>query len=786
VRRRTSTVAATTVAALAVIGVLSAVTIQRTYESNLAADRSKLTATAQVTSELISLQMTSVEDIERASLQRSGFISAIGSGNPGNVATAELQVILNQIQALRPEFQFVAVADAQGANRAMSPLDPAVVGRDFSFRDWYRGVIRTGGVYTSTAYVSATPGAPLVVAVASPIRVRASPTETGLPTGPVIGVLYIGYKIGSLQAVADRVAALQFIDLQVTDQAGVVMTREGGISDHLTIASGSPVVAAALAGHSTTTVSASDIAAGVPVSGLGWTVSASTPLSSTAAAAQRGTSALIAGGLLLVLCIAGAALILATRGRERAYSLRAASEAELRTVQRTLIEAIQVFGPDGALVSRNPAAELIYEVSGHERTTDDAVRKWELLREDGSLLPLEEGPLAVAMRTGETSQSVDVGMRRRSDQAVKWLSISTVPIRGASSEISGYVSCARDITEQIQIIRELKVLSRASQQLGSSLVPEEVVRALTSAAGDLCSVLGEPPRRTQLFLIDRAMMTPAGEYDPDNPTTTVDAVLPIADHPYIQRVVATREALIAELDYSEFGPAVADRLKRHGLTNCAWVPLTRNHEVFAVLSVAGRQHALITSPQLERLKTLAAIGELALSNAEAHELLAGLVRTDPLTGAGNRRALDERLASMPRTRFALVAIDVDDLKKVNDAHGHHAGDELLIKVAAALAAELRPSDVLARTGGDEFVALLVDCDAHGAVELGKRLQRATTQLRLAWGTPSISVGSAAGAAGDAPQAVAEAADLALYSAKRDSKGRAESPSALTLEPAVLG
>jgi diguanylate cyclase (GGDEF)-like protein len=193
--------------------------------------------------------------------------------------------------------------------------------------------------------------------------------------------------------------------------------------------------------------------------------------------------------------------------------------------------------------------------------------------------------------------------------------------------------------------------------------------------------------------------------------------------------------------------------------------------VFAVLAVSGRQHALITVPQLERLKTLAAVGELALSNAEAHELLAGLVRTDPLTGVGNRRALDDRLANMPRTRFALVAIDVDDLKKVNDAHGHASGDDLLVKVAAALGAELRPADVLARTGGDEFVALLVDCDANGAVELGKRLQLATAQLRFAWGTASISVGSAAGAAGDAPQAVAEAADLALYAAKRDSKAR---------------
>ena len=202
--------------------------------------------------------------------------------------------------------------------------------------------------------------------------------------------------------------------------------------------------------------------------------------------------------------------------------------------------------------------------------------------------------------------------------------------------------------------------------------------------------------------------------------------------------------------------------------------------MFAVLAVAGRQHALISTPQLERLKILAAIGELALSNAESHERVSGMARTDPLTGAGNRRALDDRLAHLPRARFALVAIDVDDLKKVNDAHGHGAGDELLAKLAAALTAELRPSDMLTRTGGDEFVALLVDCDAGGAIELSKRLQRATAQLRFAWGTPSISIVSAAGAAGDPPQEIAKGADLALYAAKRAVKTRAVPPSIATL------
>jgi diguanylate cyclase (GGDEF)-like protein len=772
VTRRTGTVAAATVATLAVIGALLAVTIQGFYDTNLTGDRSGLAATAQVTADLISQQMTSVEDIERASLQRSSLIMSAVPSAPGTISTTQLQSTLDQIQALRPEFQFVMVADLRGIVRVISPTDPGSIGTNLSFRDWYRGGMRTGRAYVSTAYASVATGDPLGVAVASPIRTPVSPTATGLPTGPVSGFLVIGYNIGSLQAFADRVAGLQPIDLQVTDQAGVVMTRTGGLSGALTNASSAPVVAAALAGQSTTTVSASDIAAGAPVSGFGWTVSASTPLSTTAAAIQRGTSALIAGGLLLVLCLAGVALILTTRGRERAYALRAASEAELRTVQQTLTEAIQVFGVDGTLRSRNRAAERVYEIGEHERTTADTTPRWELLREDGSILPIDEGPLAVAMRTGETSQDVDVGIRSRIDKSIRWLSISTVPIRGSGSEVSGYVSCARDITERTQMVRELKVLNRVSQGLGSSLVPREVIRTLTSAAGELCSAPGEPPRRAQLYVIDGTVMTMTGVHDPDNPIESEGSVVPVADHPYVQRVIATQEALIAELDSEEFGPAVANLVRRHGVTTCAWVPLTRNHRVFAVLAVSGRKHALITAAQLERLKTLAAIGELALSNAEAHELLAGLVRTDPLTGAGNRRALDDRLARMPRIRFALVAIDVDDLKKVNDAHGHHAGDDMLAKLATVLAAELRPSDVLARTGGDEFVALLVDCDARGAIELSKRLQLATAQIRFPWGTPSISVGSAAGAAGDAPQAVAEAADLALYAAKRDRKALA--------------
>jgi diguanylate cyclase (GGDEF)-like protein len=328
------------------------------------------------------------------------------------------------------------------------------------------------------------------------------------------------------------------------------------------------------------------------------------------------------------------------------------------------------------------------------------------------------------------------------------------------------VSLARDVTERIQSIRELQVLSIASEQLSSSLVRGQVLRALTTAAADMCSGAGEESRRAQLFVIAGPMIVMTGAHDPAGPVKTEGVRLPIAEHPYIQRVIATGEAVVAPLNYTDFGPTVAEGMRLSEVRNCVWIPLKRNNRVYAVLAVAGRQHALIQSAQLERLKTLAAIGELALSNAEAHELVADMARTDPLTGVGNRRALEDQFRRMPRSRFALLAMDVDGLKKVNDAHGHDAGDILLSGLAAALAAELRPADLLARTGGDEFMAVLVDCDARGAIDLGGRLQRAAANVKFPWGAGSISVGSAAGVAGERPEAVAKAADLVLYEAKQ--------------------
>ncbi len=156
--------------------------------------------------------------------------------------------------------------------------------------------------------------------------------------------------------------------------------------------------------------------------------------------------------------------------------------------------------------------------------------------------------------------------------------------------------------------------------------------------------------------------------------------------------------------------------------------------------------------------------------------------TDPLTRLPNRALLHDRLrqaiarlAHEP-TELAVLFIDVDRLKLVNDTLGHGAGDDLLVAVANRLSQTLRMTDTIARFGGDEFVVVAEDItDAPTVLALGRRLVDAVAEpLEIAGHTmtPSISVGIAiACRAGEEPAELIHLADLAMYEAKDAGGGR---------------
>jgi diguanylate cyclase (GGDEF)-like protein len=167
--------------------------------------------------------------------------------------------------------------------------------------------------------------------------------------------------------------------------------------------------------------------------------------------------------------------------------------------------------------------------------------------------------------------------------------------------------------------------------------------------------------------------------------------------------------------------------------------------------------------------------------AEAEIAALSLAIGDALTGLSNRRGfemLGERLLAAARRMglpVTLVYADLDNMKPINDRHGHEAGDRALGEIARILESVLRGSDVIARLGGDEFCAILAGAESEAAAGAVARVEAALAQRNAETAEPfelSLSVGLAEAPAGEGGQDLAElaaAADAAMYEAKREKR-----------------
>ncbi len=168
--------------------------------------------------------------------------------------------------------------------------------------------------------------------------------------------------------------------------------------------------------------------------------------------------------------------------------------------------------------------------------------------------------------------------------------------------------------------------------------------------------------------------------------------------------------------------------------------------------------------------------ELQASRAHITELEAR-VDVDPLTETLNRRGFERELkrslAYVKRygVSAALVYLDLDEFKPVNDRHGHAAGDAVLKAIAAALIRHVRASDVIARIGGDEFAALLWNVDDAAAAAKAAALEAAVYATPVRWGSSTLVVGASAGVAFmgplDTPAELLARADAAMYARKAE-------------------
>ena len=169
--------------------------------------------------------------------------------------------------------------------------------------------------------------------------------------------------------------------------------------------------------------------------------------------------------------------------------------------------------------------------------------------------------------------------------------------------------------------------------------------------------------------------------------------------------------------------------------------------------------------------------------ADADEELARRALTDPLTHLPNRALLHDRLSQAlarvgrEKTTVAVMFLDIDRFKLVNDALGHDAGDKLLVTIGARLTEAVRPTDTVARVGGDEFVVVAEDiADLATIIAFGQRLVEAVgapLQLDASTVWPSVSIGIALTSdSAHNPSSLLRDADLAMYRAKADRCGYA--------------
>ena len=209
---------------------------------------------------------------------------------------------------------------------------------------------------------------------------------------------------------------------------------------------------------------------------------------------------------------------------------------------------------------------------------------------------------------------------------------------------------------------------------------------------------------------------------------------------------------------------------------------TSEVRVAGVVAIARRGEPF-TDPEREVFVYLASRAAVSFENASLHQTIQEQAITDPLTGLFNRRRLGELLANeTARAKrlghpLGLIMLDVDGFKVTNDTHGHQAGDVVLAETAAMLKGEVREIDVVARFGGDEFVAILPETDLDGTATLAERVRARVEGLDIKApdGTPlkvtaSMGVAALPDSAHDGETLLA-AADLALYEAKRGGKNR---------------
>ena len=412
------------------------------------------------------------------------------------------------------------------------------------------------------------------------------------------------------------------------------------------------------------------------------------------------------------------------------------SETRFRGAVSVMVEGLAIISPDGLFIFGNKTLE---EYLG---CADEGIQgltlfdiKVERLREDGSVCPPEEYPTFVSLREGREIRDCVMGLRA-ADGTVRWVQINTSPLRIGEAQKIGVVMTFSDVTERRRSEGQLKLAFEAIRQSGEGIL-------VTDAEHRIISLNPAVERVTGYSIAEL-----------EHKSLAV-----IASARYDERFyTAMREVL----DATGYWQGEIWNQRKNGEEYPEWLGVS------VVREADGRPkyYVYIFSDMTER--------------HEVQRRIEFLAHHDPLTELPNRLLLRDRVeqaqaqAGRMHSRVALMLLDLDRFKTINDSLGHPVGDALLKAVAERLKDCVRDSDTISRQGGDEFILLLNDVRDSDAVSrvADKIHQRMAEPLMVGEHslTASFSIGIALypddGADFDS---LLQKADTAMYHAKETGR-----------------
>ncbi len=390
----------------------------------------------------------------------------------------------------------------------------------------------------------------------------------------------------------------------------------------------------------------------------------------------------------------------------------------------------------------DPSGRLLYvnqrfvEVTGYSR--DELLGRTSALIKSGKTPDQTYQSMWLSLRAGQAWRGELLNRRKNGEEYWEYELIT--PILDQQGKITSFVTVKQDITERKRQEDQLRLMATAFETGQATLITdakmciEQVNRAFTLITGYRAEeVMGQTPR-----------MFKSGQHDK-----------------------AFYDKLWQSLETQGHWQGEIWNRNKQGNIYPVWQSITAvKGDDGAVRHYVSVFHDIAERKSVEQTLT--------------HE-----ATRDHLTGAANRRAFDRALITAVRSaneeggNFALLLLDIDHFKAVNDNYGHDVGDSILHALTTLVQQSLRKSDLLARWGGEEFTLLLPGTPMEGACQLAERLRCDIAQATMPGPKVTVSIGLTAYRQGDSARDLLARADAALYDAKRKGRNRVEVRSDIT-------